>query len=226
MDINNYIDHTLLKSDATREEIEDICDEAMAYKFKAVCVNSSWTSLVFEKLKYVDVEVCTVVGFPLGAMSKETKIFEAKDAIKNGASEIDMVLNIGKLKDKEYEYVEDEIRKVKEVIGKDTILKVIIETSLLDDEEKKIACEIIENAGADFVKTSTGFSTSGAKVEDIKLIREVVKDRLKIKASGGIKTYEEAVEMINAGADRIGTSNGVNFIYCYLKYFFMNNNLT
>lgn len=212
MDINNYIDHTLLKSDATREEIEDICDEAMAYKFKAVCVNSSWTSLVFEKLKYVDVEVCTVVGFPLGAMSKETKIFEAKDAIKNGASEIDMVLNIGKLKDKEYEYVEDEIRKVKEVIGKDTILKVIIETSLLDDEEKKIACEIIENAGADFVKTSTGFSTSGAKVEDIKLIREVVKDRLKIKASGGIKTYEEAVEMINAGADRIGTSNGVKII--------------
>lgn len=212
MDINNYIDHTLLKSDATREEIEDICDEAMAYKFKAVCVNSSWTSLVFEKLKYVDVEVCTVVGFPLGAMSKEAKIFEAKDAIKNGASEIDMVLNIGKLKDKEYEYVEDEIRKVKEVIGKDTILKVIIETSLLDDEEKKIACEIIENAGADFVKTSTGFSTSGAKVEDIKLIREVVKDRLKIKASGGIKTYEEAVEMINAGADRIGTSNGVKII--------------
>ena len=212
MDINNYIDHTLLKSDASREEIEDICDEAMAYKFKAVCVNSSWTSLVFEKLKYVDVEVCTVVGFPLGAMSKETKIFEAKDAIKNGASEIDMVLNIGKLKDKEYEYVEDEIRKVKEVIGKDTILKVIIETSLLDDEEKKIACEIIENAGADFVKTSTGFSTSGAKVEDIKLIREVVKDRLKIKASGGIKTYEEAVEMINAGADRIGTSNGVKII--------------
>lgn|SRR5699024_3012952 len=212
MDINNYIDHTLLKSDATREEIEDICDEAMAYKFKAVCVNSSWTSLVFEKLKYVDVEVCTVVGFPLGAMSKETKIFEAKDAIKNGASEIDMVLNIGKLKDKEYEYVEDEIRKVKEVIGKDTILKVIIETSLLDDEEKKIACEIIENAGADFVKTSTGFSTSGAKVEDIKLIREVVKDRLKIKASGGIKTYEEAVEMINAGANRIGTSNGVKII--------------
>ena len=212
MDINNYIDHTLLKSDASREEIEDICDEAMAYKFKAVCVNSSWTSLVFEKLKYVDVEVCTVVGFPLGAMSKETKIFEAKDAIKNGASEIDMVLNIGKLKDKEYEYVEDEIRKVKEVIGKDTILKVIIETSLLDDEEKKIACEIIENAGADFVKTSTGFSTSGAKVEDIKLIREVVKDRLKIKASGGIKTYEEAVEMINAGANRIGTSNGVKII--------------
>lgn len=212
MDINNYIDHTLLKSDATREEIEDICDEAMAYKFKAVCVNSSWTSLVFEKLKYVDVEVCTVVGFPLGAMSKEAKIFEAKDAIKNGASEIDMVLNIGKLKDKEYEYVEDEIRKVKEVIGKDTILKVIIETSLLDDEEKKIACEIIENAGADFVKTSTGFSTSGAKVEDIKRIREVVKDRLKIKASGGIKTYEEAVEMINAGADRIGTSNGVKII--------------
>lgn len=212
MDINNYIDHTLLKSDATREEIEDICDEAMAYKFKAVCVNSSWTSLVFEKLKYVDVEVCTVVGFPLGAMSKETKIFEAKDAIKNGASEIDMVLNIGKLKDKEYEYVEDEIRKVKEVIGKDTILKVIIETSLLYDEEKKIACEIIENAGADFVKTSTGFSTSGAKVEDIKLIREVVKDRLKIKASGGIKTYEEAVEMINAGANRIGTSNGVKII--------------
>lgn len=212
MDINNYIDHTLLKSDATREEIEDICDEAMAYKFKAVCVNSSWTSLVFEKLKYVDVEVCTVVGFPLGAMSKETKIFEAKDAIKNGASEIDMVLNIGKLKDKEYEYVEDEIRKIKEVIGKDTILKVIIETSLLDDDEKKIACEIIENAGADFVKTSTGFSTSGAKVEDIKLIREVVKDRLKIKASGGIKTYEEAVEMINAGADRIGTSNGVKII--------------
>lgn len=212
MDINNYIDHTLLKSDASREEIEDICDEAMAYKFKAVCVNSSWTSLVFEKLKYVDVEVCTVVGFPLGAMSKEAKIFEAKDAIKNGASEIDMVLNIGKLKDKEYEYVEDEIRKVKEVIGKDTILKVIIETSLLDDEEKKIACEIIENAGADFVKTSTGFSTSGAKVEDIKLIREVVKDRLKIKASGGIKTYEEAVEMINAGADRIGTSNGVKII--------------
>ena len=212
MDINNYIDHTLLKSDATREEIEDICDEAMAYKFKAVCVNSSWTSLVFEKLKYVDVEVCTVVGFPLGAMSKEAKIFEAKDAIKNGASEIDMVLNIGKLKDKEYEYVEDEIRKVKEVIGKDTILKVIIETSLLDDEEKKIACEIIENAGAYFVKTSTGFSTSGAKVEDIKLIREEVKDRLKIKASGGIKTYEEAVEMINAGANRIGTSNGVKII--------------
>lgn len=212
MDINNYIDHTLLKADATREEIEDICDEAMAYKFKSVCVNSSWTSLVFEKLKYADVEVCTVIGFPLGAMSKEVKIFEAKDAIKNGASEIDMVINIGKLKDREYEYVEDEIRKVKETIGKDTILKIIIETALLEDEEKIIACEIAENAGADYVKTSTGFSSAGAKIEDIKLMRKTVGDRLGVKASGGIKTYEDAINMIDAGASRIGASSGVEII--------------
>lgn len=212
MDINNYIDHTLLKADATREEIEDICDEAMAYKFKSVCVNSSWTSLVFEKLKYADVEVCTVIGFPLGAMSKEVKIFEAEDAIKNGASEIDMVINIGKLKDGEYEYVEDEIRKVKETIGKDTILKIIIETALLEDEEKIIACEIAENAGADYVKTSTGFSSAGAKIEDVKLMRKTVGDRLGVKASGGVKTYEDAINMIDAGASRIGASSGVEII--------------
>lgn len=195
MKLNKYIDHTLLKADATTADIKKICDEAIKYDFKSVCVNSCYTSFVKKSLENSSVLVCTVVGFPLGAMEVESKAFEAKKAIEDGADEIDMVINIGKLKEKDYDYVEKDIEAVREAI-KTKVLKVIIETCLLTDEEKKKACEISVKAGADFVKTSTGFSTGGAKVEDVKLMKDTVKDRAKVKASGGIHSKEEALSMI------------------------------
>ena len=211
MKLSKYIDHTLLKADASLEAIEKLCDEAIEYDFKSVCVNTCNVTFCKEKLKDTDVLVCCVVGFPLGAMSPEAKVFEAADAVNRGADEVDMVINIGRLKDKDYDYVTDEIRRIKDAIGEKT-LKVIIETCLLTDEEKVKACECILKAGADFVKTSTGFSTNGATFEDVKLLKETVGDQCYVKAAGGVRSREDFDKMIELGADRIGTSSGTKLI--------------
>ena len=206
MKLNQYIDHTNLKADASKTDIKNLVDEAIKYNFYSVCVNSANVKLIREYNR--DVKIASVVGFPLGAMAREAKVFEAKRAIEDGASEIDMVINIGRLKDCDYDYVESEIREIKEAIG-ENILKVIIETSLLTDEEKVKACDLSIKAGADFVKTSTGFSTGGASVEDVKLMAETVALKAKVKASGGIHTREEALALIDAGASRIGASKSI-----------------
>ncbi len=211
MELAKYIDHTQLKADARREDIKKLCEEAKDHGFKTVCINPSYIKLAKELLADSDVGVCTVIGFPLGQMTTEAKVYETKDAIKKGADEIDMVLNIAKLKDHELEYVRDEIAKVKEACG-DHVLKVIIETCLLSDDEKKAACECILEAKADFVKTSTGFSTHGATFEDVKLLKECVGDRCKVKAAGGVRTHDDFLKMIQLGADRIGTSSGVKLL--------------
>lgn len=200
-----YFDHTILKAEATEAQVAKICEEALANDFASVCVNQYYTKLVAEKLKGSDVDVCTVVGFPLGMSDTRVKAFETKAAIEDGATEIDMVINVGALKDGKYDYVLNDIRTLKEVCG-DIVLKVIIETCLLTDEEKVKACELAKEAGADFVKTSTGFSTGGAKAEDVALMRKTVGDAMGVKASGGIHTAEEAQAMIDAGASRLGTS--------------------
>lgn len=210
-DFNKFFDHTILKPDATKKQVEAICKEAIDNGFASVCVNQYRTKMVSELLKDSDIAVCTVVGFPLGAVSTEVKVFETTKAIEDGASEIDMVINIGALKDLDYEYVLNDIREVKNACGNVT-LKVIIETCLLSDEEKIKACEIAVEANADFVKTSTGFSTGGAKSEDIILMRKTVGKNAKVKASGGIHTYQEAMEMIAMGADRIGSSATLKII--------------
>ena len=206
MKINQYIDHTVLKADATFDYIKKLVDEAVENDFYSVCVNSSFIKFIRDYNK--EIRIASVVGFPLGAMAKEAKVFEAKSAIEDGACEIDMVINIGRLKSKDYDYVEDEIRQIKEAIG-DNVLKVIIETCLLTDEEKVKACELSVKAGADFVKTSTGFSTGGAKVSDVKLMADTVGEKAKVKASGGIHTREEALSFIEAGASRIGASKSI-----------------
>lgn len=211
MELAKYIDHTQLKADARREDIKKLCKEAKDHGFKTVCINPSYIELAKELLADSDVGVCTVIGFPLGQMTTEAKVYETKDAIKKGADEIDMVLNIAKLKDHELEYVRDEIAKVKEACG-DHVLKVIIETCLLSDDEKRTACECILEAKADFVKTSTGFSTHGATFEDVKLLKEFVGDRCKVKAAGGVRTHDDFLKMIQLGADRIGTSSGVKLL--------------
>lgn len=205
MKFNKYFDHTILKADATAEQIEKVCREAIEYDFASVCVNQYRTKMVADILRDTDVKVCTVVGFPLGAVSTAVKKYEAECAMNDGADEIDMVINIGALKDGDYDYVLSDIKGVRETCT-DITLKVIIETCLLNDEEKRQACVIAEKAGADFVKTSTGFSTGGAKTEDVAIMRDTVGDRLGVKTSGGIHTYDEAMSMINAGADRLGTS--------------------
>ncbi|WP_276886552.1 deoxyribose-phosphate aldolase [Anaerococcus lactolyticus] len=206
MKLNQYIDHTNLKADAKKDDIRALVDEAVANDFHSVCVNSANVAMI--KAYNKDVRIAAVVGFPLGAMARDAKVFEAKKAIEDGASEIDMVINVGRLKDKDYAYVEDEIREIKKAIGTN-ILKVIIETCLLTDEEKIKACELSVAAGADFVKTSTGFSTGGAKVADVKLMAETVGNKAKVKASGGIRTRDEALAMIEAGASRIGASKSI-----------------
>lgn len=211
MEINKYIDHTLLKADAKKEDVIKVCKEAIEYNFKSVCVNSSSVKLVNKELEGKGVDVTVVVGFPLGAMSTEAKAFETKYAIENGANEIDMVINVSALKDRDYDYVEREIKTLKDVCG-EKILKVIIETCLLTDDEKIKACELAKKAGADFVKTSTGFSTGGAKIEDVKLMRETVGDKLGVKASGGIRTLADVEKFIEAGASRIGASASVNIM--------------
>ena len=204
-------DHTILKADATREDVKRVCDEAMAYSFCSVCVNSCHVKYVAELLHGSDVKTCTVVGFPLGAMSTKAKALEAKIAVIDGADEIDMVINIGALKDGDYKAVEEDIKAVKEACDK-AVLKVIIETCLLTDEEKVKACEIAKAAGADFVKTSTGFGTAGANVEDVKLMRETVGPLMGVKASGGIHDKFQAAALVEAGANRLGTSATVKIV--------------
>lgn len=211
MELNRLIDHTLLKPDATPEEIETLCAEAREYHFYSCCVNSSYARQVHAALEGSDVKTCCVVGFPLGAMATEAKVFEAQQAIADGADEIDMVLHIGALKSGDDHYVRAEIKAVKDACGAH-VLKVILETCLLTDEEKRRACSLALEAGADFVKTSTGFSTGGATVADVRLMKEVVGDRAKVKASGGIHTTEEALSMIDAGAARIGASAGIQIV--------------
>ena len=208
MKYNKYIDHTLLKQDATKDKINKLIDEAKEYDFKSICINPTWITYCKEQLKNSDVLICTVIGFPLGANTIESKVFEAKDAILKGADEVDMVINIGKLIDNDYEYLVKEISSIKEAVG-NKVLKVIIETCLLTDEQIITACKAVIQAKADFVKTSTGFSTAGANVRVVKLMKDTVQDNCLIKAAGGVKTPQDLVEMIDAGANRIGTSSGV-----------------
>lgn len=212
MNINKLIDHTALKPNTNKESILKLIAEAKTYDFASVCVNPCWVALAHQELKNTDVKVCTVIGFPLGANTTEVKVFETKDAIEKGAQEIDMVINIAMLKDKEYDYVENEIHQIVEAAKDKAIVKVIIETCLLTDEEKITACELSQKAGADFVKTSTGFSTGGATVHDIALMRKTVGAEMGVKASGGVHTHEEALAMVEAGATRIGASAGVKLL--------------
>lgn len=212
MKLNKYIDHTLLKADATREKILTLCEQAREYDFASVCVNSCWVKTCKEALEGTDVNVCTVVGFPLGAMSTEGKALETRQAVADGADEIDMVINVGALKDKDYDFVTKDIAAVVKEAGS-RVVKVIIETCLLSDEEKVAACECSIKGGATFVKTSTGFSTGGATPEDVKLMYEAVKDAgLKVKASGGIRSLADAEKMIEAGAQRLGCSAGMQIM--------------
>lgn len=203
---SKYFDHTILKADATEAQVAKVCEEALAHDFASVCVNQYYTKFVAEKLKGSGVDVCTVVGFPLGMSDTRVKAFETKAAIEDGATEIDMVINVGALKDKKYDFVLHDIKTLKEVCGRDIVLKVILETCLLNEEEIVKACELSKEAGADFVKTSTGFSTGGAKAEDVALMRKTVGETMGVKASGGIHTAGEAGQMIDAGASRLGTS--------------------
>ena len=209
--INRLIDHTILKPEASIDDIRKLCIEAKEYNFYSVCVNSAYVNVAYNFLLHSNVKVCSVVGFPLGAMIKEAKAYEAKFAVDSGAEEIDMVMNIGLLKSNKIDLFERDIKKVREAC-KASVLKVIIETCLLTDKEKILACQIAKEYGADFVKTSTGFSTGGATEHDIELMRKTVSDKMGVKASGGIKTYEDAIKMINAGANRLGTSSGIAII--------------
>ena len=211
IEINKYIDHTLLKATASEADIVQLCNEARENEFFSVCVNSCYVKLAAKNLAGSNVKVCTVVGFPLGAMSPEAKLFEAEQALKDGAEEVDMVINIGELKSKNLEKVENEISSIKKAIG-DKILKAIIETCYLTPQEIVIASEIAVKANADFVKTSTGFGTDGAKMENIELMKGAVNGEAKIKASGGIKNLDTALSYIEAGVERIGTSSGVSIL--------------
>ncbi|MFZ2408147.1 MAG: deoxyribose-phosphate aldolase [Lactococcus raffinolactis] len=211
MNLNKFIDHTVLKADTPKAKVQQIIDEAIQYDFMSVCINPTWVSFAAEKLAATDVKVCTVIGFPLGANTSTVKAFEAAEAIKNGADEVDMVINIGAAKDGDWDLVESDIQAVVDA-SKDVTTKVIIETSLLTDEEKVKACQAAVRAGADFVKTSTGFSTAGATVADIALMRQTVGPDLGVKASGGVRSIADAQAMIEAGATRLGTSNGVDIM--------------
>ena len=210
--ISSMIDHTILKADATSEMIKTLCQEAIEYDFAAVCVNPCHIEYCSELLKDSKVKVATVIGFPLGANTKESKAFETIDAIKKGAHEVDMVINIGALKDKNYDLVKEDIESVVKAADGKAIVKVIIESSLLTDDEKKMACQLSLEAKADFVKTSTGFSTGGATVDDVKLMKSVVGDNMEIKASGGVRDLDTAKAMIQAGATRLGTSSGIKIV--------------
>jgi len=210
--IASMIDHTLLKQDATKEQVEKICAEAKEYTFASVCVNPTWVKISAELLTGTPVKVCTVIGFPLGASTPETKAFETADAINNGAGEIDMVLNVGALKSQDLDLVKRDIEAVVNAAKGKAIVKVILETCLLTKEEIKVASQLSKDAGADFVKTSTGFSTGGATFEDVALMREVVGPDLGVKASGGVRSLEDVQKMIEAGATRIGASSGVQIM--------------
>ena len=211
MGLNKYIDHTILKATASSSDVQKLCEEAIEHEFYSVCVNGCYVADAKQLLQGTDVKVAAVVGFPLGAMTTAAKVFEAKEAVENGASEIDMVINVAKLKDGEFEYVENEIRQIKEAIG-DNVLKVIIEICYLTDEEKVKACELSLVAKADFVKTSTGFGTGGATYEDVKLMKSVVGDNAKVKASGGVRDKETAEKYVELGAERLGTSSGIDIV--------------
>ena len=212
MQYNKLIDHTLLKQDATPEQIVNLCEEAKKFDFMSVCVNPAYVPLATSCLKGSDVKVCTVIGFPLGMNLTKTKVEEAVLCVKEGAQEVDMVINVGMLKAGHDDYVREEIREIKQAVGSKIILKVIIETCLLNDEEIVRACKAAKEAGADFVKTSTGFSTGGATVEAVKLMRETVGPEMGVKASGGVRTHEDLIKMVEAGANRIGTSSGAKII--------------
>ncbi|MDA0063587.1 deoxyribose-phosphate aldolase [Brachyspira hyodysenteriae] len=214
--LNKLIDHTILRPDATIDEIRKLCIEAKEYGFYSVCVNSAYVNVAYNFLLHSDVKVCSVVGFPLGAMMKEAKAYETKVAVDSGADEIDMVVNVGFLKSKKIDLFERDIKKVRDACHA-SVLKVIIETCLLTDEEKVLACKIAKECGANFVKTSTGFSTGGATEHDVKLMREAVGKEMGVKASGGIKTYEDAIKMVEAGANRLGTSSGIAIMKSALK---------
>jgi deoxyribose-phosphate aldolase len=211
-ELAGYIDHTLLKPGAVNAQFDQLVSEALQYKFYSVCVNSSWVPYVAKKLRGTDVKICSVVGFPLGEMDSRSKAFETRNAIANGAHEIDMVMNVGALKSRNLKLVEEDIRAVKRACRSNTVLKVIIETSLLTDEEKVLACEIAKKADAGFVKTSTGFNGGGATVQDIALMRRVVGPEMGVKASGGIKDFKSAVDLIRAGANRIGAGASVQIV--------------
>jgi deoxyribose-phosphate aldolase len=208
-EIARMIDHTLLKPEATEEQVRVLCEEAKKYNFASVCVNPVQVPLAAELLKGTEVKVCTVIGFPLGANSSTAKAFEVSEAIKQGAQEVDMVINVGKLKDKDYDFVKADIKAVVEAAKDKALTKVILETCLLSDEEKVIACKLSKEAGANFVKTSTGFNKGGATVEDIKLMRATVGAAMGVKASGGVRSNADAIAMINAGASRIGASSSI-----------------
>jgi deoxyribose-phosphate aldolase len=213
VEIAKSIDHTILKPEATPSDVLQICNEAIEYGFASVCVNSCYTPLVASALEDSNVKTCVVVGFPLGAMSTNAKVAESRDAIEYGANEVDMVINIGMLKEAEYQYLLNDIKAVSDTAHEmNAICKVIIETSLLSDKEKVIACLISKEAKADFVKTSTGFNGGGATVEDVSLMKLIVGDELQVKASGGVRSSEDAINMLNAGASRIGASAGVKIV--------------
>ncbi len=211
MNLNKYIDHTLLKATATKNDIIQLCNEAKKHDFFSVCVNSSYVKLAKKELKKTDVKICSVIGFPLGAMSTKAKVYEAKRALKDGADEIDMVINVGFLKSKAFKKVEKEIRSVKKIMPKNN-LKVILETCYLSKEEILKASSLALSAKADFIKTSTGFGTGGATIEDVNLMNSVAKGKMKIKASGGIKDFKTAKEYIDLGVERLGTSSGIAIV--------------
>ncbi|RLC63897.1 MAG: deoxyribose-phosphate aldolase [Chloroflexota bacterium] len=212
-EIARFIDHTLLKPEATPAQIERLCDEARRYGFAAVCVNPVYVRLAAERLQGAEVAVCSVVGFPLGATTTAAKVYEARQALADGASELDMVIHVGALKAGDYERVQEDIAAVADVCHKGgALLKIIIETALLDDAEKVTACRLAQAAGADFVKTSTGFAGGGATAEDVRLMRQTVGPRMGVKAAGGIRSYADALAMIEAGANRIGASAGVRIV--------------
>ena len=235
MNYNKMIDHTVLKADTPLETVKRICDEAMEYGFASVCINPCHVAYCADYLKDSDVNVCTVIGFPLGANTSAVKAFETKDAIANGADEIDMVMNIGALKDKNYDLVRDDIKAVVEAAN-GTLVKVILETCLLTEDEIKKACELCVEGKADYVKTSTGFSTRGATIEDVRIMKEAVHGKAKVKAAGGVRTPEDMVKIVAAGADRIGTSAGCslvkkevgcnfNFLMLFTKYRYKMKNM-
>lgn len=211
MKINQYIDHTLLKPESRQDQIDKLIREAKTYNFASVCINPTWVSYAAKALEGTDIKVCTVIGFPLGATTSAVKAFETKDAISHGADEVDMVINIGQAKSGHFVFVEEDIRAVVEASG-DKLVKVIIETCLLTDKEKIKACQAAVAAGADFVKTSTGFSTAGARLDDVRLMRQTVRPDVGVKAAGGTRSLEDAQAFIEAGATRIGTSAGVTIM--------------
>ncbi len=217
MEFQYYFDHTILNPEATEADVLKVCEEAKQYEFASVCVNSCYTALVADALEDTDIDVCTVVGFPLGSMSTKAKVAETETAIEDGANEIDMVMNIGALKEGQDDFVLYDIQQIKKACGEEVMLKVIIETCLLNEDEKKRACQIAVEAGANYVKTSTGFSKGGATVEDVRLMKKTVGDDALVKASGGIRDYATAKAMIEAGADRLGTSATVAIMKEYRK---------